>query len=381
MTKVVFETATFADAVKKAARIAPTKGSAFDKAAGIVISVSGEHGLVVVKATNLSIFSMEWVSALSVEGNDTSWRLPSAQLATWVATLPIGTGKNITLEEVTSGHNKFLQLTADRKKAKFNLMTVDYYPEWEVFSPDGLVEVEDFGGRIGLVEWAASKDEVPLNGVNFNGERVLACDRYRLATSPLHITGLAESITVPAGILSSILKQTGEVRLGVSEAGHLLIMPDDTTQLMVVVFGNEYPRVDPIMKRDRPAVVKLNKEATLEMMNRANAFAGSNRFPLLRVFLHQEEFSVMMNTAEIGVMADTMEVPGFCKHPMMELKFTPKNLIEAINACPNEELNFWYDPDDVMAIVYIDGGSGYEAWVMPRKSLTPQEEEANDAAS
>lgn len=386
MTRAVFETATLADAIKKADRVAPTKGSAFDKAAGIVIAVDPEAGLVVVRATNLSIFSMEWVTALEVEGDAVSWRVPSKLFATVLAGLPIGTGKNVTLEEKSDGRNRMLHLTAGRTRAKFNLMQVDYYPEWEVFSPDGLVEVDDFGGRIGLVEWAAAKgDEPPLNGLHLDGEIVLACDRYRLATSPLIIPGLAEPITVPSGILGSILKQTGEIRMGVDAWGHLLIMPDDTTQIMTVTFGVEYPKVQRIMSRDNPSCVKVKKAPILEIMNRAKSFAGNDRFPLMRLFFGEQQVAVIMNTSEVGTLADVMETPGYCDHSFFEMKFTPSNIIDAIQACPNEEMSIWYDTDDAMRIVYIDGGSGYEAWIMPRKALSPEEiaeqEEARNATA
>lgn len=375
MTKVTFETATLADAIKKADRVAPTKGTAFDKAAGITLTITPASGLVVVRATDLNVFSMEWVTALKAEGDDVEWRLPSKLFATVLASLPIGTGLNVTLEEKNEGRNRFVQLTAGRTRAKFNLMQVDYYPVWDVFSPDGMNEVEDFGGRVALVEWAASRgDEPPLNGVYFDGEKVLACDRYRLAISPLVIPGMAKPITIPSGILTTILRQTGEVNIGVSPDGEeLFIMPDPTTQIRTVVFGAEYPPVERIMNRDKPNHLKIKKAPLLEIMQRASVFAGNDRFPILRVFFGRETVAVMMNSREVGTLADVTDVPGYCDHEMFELKFTPKNLIEAVTASPNEDLVIGYNSENSMEIIHIDGGSGYEAWVMPRKDLSPKE--------
>ena len=237
MTKVEFETATITDAIKKAARIAPSKGSAFDKAAGIVLTIDPEQGLVVVRATNLDVYSMEWVDTVSIEGEPTEWRVPSTLFNTFLTSLPIGTGKNVVFEEKEAGRARLLHATSGRTKAKFNLMATEYFPAWDVFTPDGLVEVDDLGGRIGQAEWAAEKTgEPPLSGVHFNGSEVIACDRYRLAVAPLVIPDLVEPITVPAGILSQVLKQTGEVSLGVRN-GKLLLMPDKTTQIMTVVYG------------------------------------------------------------------------------------------------------------------------------------------------
>jgi DNA polymerase III sliding clamp (beta) subunit (PCNA family) len=383
MTKVTFETATIADAIRKADRIAPTKGTAFDKAAGIVLKVSPSTGLVVVRATDLNVYSMEWVTALSSEGADVEWRLPSKLLATVMGSLPIGTGMNLTLEEKNEGRNRYVLLTAGRTRAKFNLMQVDYFPVWDVFSPDGLNEVEDFGGRVTLVEWAASRgDEPPLNGVHFDGEKVLACDRYRLAISPLVIPGFTKPLTIPGGILGQVLKQTGEVNVGISPNGEeLFIMPDPTTQIRTVVFGADYPPVERIMSRDKPTHLKIKKAPLLEIMQRASVFAGTDRFPILRVFFGRETVAVMMNTREVGTLADVTDVPGYCDHDMFELKFTPKNIIEAIVASPNDDLVIGYNTENSMEIIHIDGGSGYEAWVMPRKDLSPKEQSEQETSN
>lgn len=372
MTKVVFETATIADAVMKADRIAPTKGTAFDKAAGIVLTIDPNSGLVVIRATDLRVYSMEWVASVSIEGDEVAeWRVPSKLFATVLKGLPIGTGKNVTLEEVSNGRNRFVQLTSGRTKAKFNLMQTDYYPVWDVFNPDDLVEVDDVGGRVAMVEWAAAKvDDPPFSGILFDGQCVRATDQYKLALAPLAIPNMTESITVPAGILGQVLKQTGEVRLGVSSGGHLLLMPEPTIQIMSTIFGVQYPDTTRIENfRTRPNIVKVHKAPLLEILQRASAFSGNERFPILRVFFGKEEIAVMMNTKEVGVLADIMEVPGYCDHDRVEFRFGPDNLIQAIEHVPNEVLHIGYDQTNNKSILYIDGGSGYECWVMPRKQM------------
>jgi len=372
MTKVVFETATLADAIRKADRIAPTKGTAFDKAAGIVLTIDPSRSLVVVRATDLLIYSMEWVTSLSIEGEEAvEWRVPSKLFATVLAGLPIGSERTVTLEEVSNGRNKFVQLTSGRTKAKFNLMVTDYYPVWDVFNPDDLFECDDMGGRIAMVEWAASKTaDPPLSGVHFTGTHVKSTDQYKLASAPLVISSFLEPFTVPAGILGQILKQTGEVQMGLSKDGLLLIMPEPTVQIMSTVYAVPYPNTARIEDlRERPNTVKVHKASILEIMQRANAFSGNERFPILRLFLGKEEIAVMMDTKEVGVLADVMEVPGYCDHPRIETRFGPQNIIGAIEHVPNDVLTIGYDKENPKSPLYIDGGSGYEAWVMPRKGI------------
>lgn len=372
MTRVIFESATIADAIRKAAQIAPTKGSAFDKAAGIVIDMNpGTDFPCVVRVTNTDVYSMEWVDLIEATGEPVSWRLPSRVFAQVMANLPIGSGRNVTLydERSASGYTQ-LHLSQDRIKAKFNLMRVEDYPLWPVFDPDTLYPANDLGGRIAQVEWAAAAGDPPFSGVHFDGKVALATDRYRLASTTLIIPELKEPVTVPAGILGTILKQTGEISIGV-EGDQMLIMPDEHTQIRTILYGAEYPKVERIMLREYPATIKVKKTEMLERMTRATAFSGADRAPTLRVFIGKEEFAVLMMNEEIGLLGDVIELPGQCLHSRAEFLFTPKNVMEAISNSPNEEMTISYDPDNPKKIVYLNGGSGYESWVMPRYNPDP----------
>lgn len=381
MTKVVFETAALADAIKKANRIAPSRGQAFDKANGIVMIADPVSGMVIVKATNLLVFSMEWLSTLEAEGEPVAWRVPSRVFSAVIAGLPIGTGKSVTLEEKQTGRIKMLHLTAGKTRAKFNLQMMDYYPEWDPFDPADLKEVDNLGGRIKMAEWAVMKaDEPPLSGIHFDGQHVIACDRYRLAVVDMPIPHLDEPVTVPGGMLSGILKQTGEVHIGIKD-GFFLMMPDETTQIKAVVYGVEYPPVERIKVRDHPQHVTLRKGPLLEIMQRASTFAGNDRYPILRLFFGQEEVAAMMDTREVGTLADLIEVPGYCVHSRHEVKLTPSNIIEAVEAAPNDEITIGYDTGNSMKFLHIDGGSGYETWVAPRKDLSAAERAEQEGAA
>ena len=367
MTKVVFETATLADAVKKAERISPNKGQAFDKAAGFVMEIVGSGMPVVVRSTNLEVFSMEWIDTVSIEGDATSWRVPAGLFAQVIASLPIGSGKEVTLEEVTSGFSTQLHLQSGRTKAKFNLLDVSHYPSWEVFDPDDLFVVNDLGGRLGMVDWAADRSIPPINGVHLNGEYAIATDRYRLAITELNIGELENPLTLPSKILSQVLRQTGEISIGV-KGTEVLIMPDEHTQLRSVTYMEPYPNVLKIVESATfTDKVEVPKDALLEILNRAANFAGGDRIPVLKLFIGKGEIAVMMSNEEVGLLGDVLETPGFCDHSRIEMKFTPRNIIEAIANCPNQKMDFHYNSVPAKrSMVYIDGGSGYQTWVMGR---------------
>lgn len=380
LTEVIFETATLADVIKKADRIAPSRGSAFDKAAGIVMDISLEdpsEPSVVVRATNLDIFSMEWVDPLEITGQTTTWRIPSQLFARTITSLPIGSNKTVTLREVhpEGARYSFLEITSDRMKAKINLLDASFYPDWKAFDPDDLVAVVDLGGRLSQVEWACDKATVPISGVCFDGSMVMATDRYKLAVAPLSVPNMPTSrVVVPGGILGSLLKQTGEIQIGFTD-NMMLLMPDEHTQIKAILFEADYPALDRIMARNQPASITFKKNALLDMISRALVFAGADRLPNLRVFLGREEAAVMVSNLEIGHLGDVIELPGQATHSRVMFSFSPGNLQGALSNAPSEEITLHYDPDKPTALVRIEGGSGYECWVIPRR-----ENEASSSA-
>jgi DNA polymerase III sliding clamp (beta) subunit (PCNA family) len=150
------------------------------------------------------------------------------------------------------------------------------------------------------------------------------------------------------------------------QGNQVLFMPDEHTQLRSVIYAEDYPNVLKAMRTEFEETVKVRKEAFLEVLNRASNFAGGERIPSLTIFLGKEEIAVMMDNEEVGRLGDVLEVPGSCAHDRIEMKFTPTNLIDAVANCPNAEMDLHYDKDGRRKLIYVDGGSGYQAWVIGR---------------
>lgn len=370
MTRIVMETAALADAIKKAEIVAPTTaGQAFDKAAGILMEIRpGSDTPVIIRTTDLNIYRIEWLDAVEAEGVEVFWRLPSRIFASVLAGLPIGSGVNVVLEDsVIEGMARQVVLKQGRTTAKFNLMRADYYPEWGIFDPSALTVVADLGGRISQVEWAAAKTEVPISGVHFDGVYASATDRVRLVRVPLEIPGLTERITVPGRLLSQLLKQTGDIRVGAS-GEQFLIMPDDTSQMRVVIYGLPFPNFDKPMSRTYPNSFKVRKSDILAIMGRASGFA-SDRDPIMQCIIGKKEFAVVMDNSEQGLFGDVIDLGTQCDHPRHKILFTPKNIVEPITNSPSEEVEIFYDIASALVPVRVDGGSGYVALAVPRKNM------------
>jgi len=360
--KVVFENATIADVIGSAARVAPTKGSAYDKAAGILMTLDEENKRVEVRSTNLLISYLTLVDAVSVEGSG-SWRFPTKIIHGLLSRLPIGSGKEVTLFD----EKGVVKVKSGRTSASIRTGPewVDYYPNWEPFDPEMLDTVEDLGPRIKQVEWAAGGDP-PMAGIHLNGELIVATDRYRIATVPCVAEPIYKPITVPSGIFDPVIKSMRDVAVGIEE-GQFLLMPDGVTQIRANIYADAYPPVERAFLRDHTQSVSFKKTDLIEMVDRAMVFAGNDRVPLLTMYLGKEEIAVMMTDQEQGLLGDIIDVPGQATHSRVKVLFTPQNLTDAIEAAPSESVEMFYEPGKHKSI-RIDGGSGYEAWVMPRRA-------------
>lgn len=363
MTRVVFETASLADAVREAAIVAPTRGEAFDKAAGIVLEI--RDGQCIVKATDHRLWYMQWITPLEIDGPPVRWRLSSKVFSDVVTKLPMTSATRFILESDRSS----VKMVHGKKRGSFQLIPMDNYDLWPPFDPDSLTEVDQMAQRISQVEWAASaKINPPYSGIHFTGEAIVATDRQKFATAPLKVDGLKEPVTVPAGLLGRVIKSTDTPRVGADE-NQMLIMPDPHTQIAAAIFGVGYPPIERVMKRERPQYVKVNKAYLLDAMQVALAFAEGDRQPIMRTFWGMEAVAVMLQGTESGHLGDEIDVPGQADHPRVEVKFDPDYIMPALEHCQTTEITIGYDPGNLSKPLYINAGEGCEFWVAPTRGV------------
>lgn len=373
-TSVTFEAGTIADSMKKAARIAPSKvGSAFDKAAGIILDITpGSETPVIVRATDTQVFLLESVDSVKCDGDPVRWRLPSMVLANVIGSLPATAGKNVTFstDPKTPGQ---ISISSGRMRVKLNLNGNPYYPEWDPFDSTGLTLAPNFGSNLTRVEWAASKaGPSPLDGVHLDGEYLIATDQYRIARVPCKLELPRGPVTIPANTIGHLIKPMGDVLIGVSE--HLFfVMPDDYTQITTNQLAGKFPPVEKVMAFEYEQEVKLNKNLVIQLIQNAGNFTGTDRAPILTLFLGKGELAGMMQNSEVGLFGDVVELPGQMQHPRVQIKFTPKMLLDALNNAPNSDITIKYSPSATNKPVCIDGDSGFQVWIAPRGDRPAQQ--------
>lgn len=182
---------------------------------------------------------------------------------------------------------------------------------------------------------------------------------------PCEAEPIFRPVTVPAGIFKSF-SHLRDVAIGLDE-NMLLMMPDQMTQIRTVIYDIAYPDLrKAIEKKHLPDSIKFKKADLIAMIKLASVFGMKERIPRLTVFIGAEELAVMMTEAEEGLLGDVLDLPGQCTHDRVKIFFTPKNISDALEAAPSEEVVLYYDHEEPGRI-RLDGGSGFEALIMPRR--------------
>jgi DNA polymerase III sliding clamp (beta) subunit (PCNA family) len=369
MTEVTFETTALIDSIRKAERAAPNKGEAFDKAAGIVFDLYPSDGQAILRTTNLQVFYREWLTPLAISGEPAMWRIPSKVFASFITKLPIRTNSQVTMRQ----EGPALHVECGRAKAKFLMILTEYYPNWDSFEvTDSMESVVGLAARIGQVEWAADIRNHEL-GVRFTREGVMATDGRAFAYADLKFPSAPEEgIVIPARLLNGMLRPEQTVKIGVNR-DYFVMMPDETTQIHAVRMGTKYPPIERAMIREWANTVEFRKADLIDMIQRAMSIIDAERMPNMLLYIGKEEIAVHVAEDERGHIGDILDVPNQALHKRVKYAFQPELFMNALNAAPNETVRLGYHVPHKFRAIYIDGGSGYEAWVGPRRPSDPAE--------
>lgn len=367
MTKVVFEVAALASALANAAKVAPTRGEAFEKAAGIVLDITPEE--CIVMATDTLVRYSTWLTPDSFEGEtkQVSWRLPSPVFADLIGKLKNVRHKTLTIEQPT-GQEQII-LSHGATKATFMLIDDEKYPRWNPFSPDDMAEVTGLARAVSMVlPCVAKSGEPPLIGVYLDGQQVIATDRYKFAMSPCQLP-LKEPIVIPPSAITSVLKNNDIIQMRV-EGSQVYIMPDEYTQISLTAYGVDYPPISTILRRDWPVMAEIPKQGLLDTIDLVSTMIGSDRMPVLICIFGKQQLAVMVANEEKGRVGHVLDTPEAFEMPTrVEKRFNPEHLMPALNGVVGEKLTIGFDPDNKILPIYFRGGDGVEFWVSPRQKM------------
>lgn len=368
MTKVTFEVASLASACAQAAKVAPTRGEAFEKAAGMLLDVTKTE--CIVMATDGLVRFSTWLTPEGFEGDKDQvvWRLPARLFADVVGKLKVGRHRTLTLEQDGS----VIKMVHGTTRATFILMDATRYHRWTPFSPDDMTEVTGLAKAVAQVIPCALKGgDPPMIGVYLDGEAAIATDRYKFASSPLKID-LKEPVLIPPAAITSVLRNSSTVMLRV-DGNQVCIMPDEYTQIVLTAYGVPYIPVEKVLRRDWPITGQVSKQVLIEAIDLVTEMSGgTDRLPKVLLIFGREQIAAMMVNEEHGRIGHVFDVPGQFTFPVRrEIYFLPDNLLIALNGCIGDVIEISFDPSNPYFPIYFKGAEGSEFWLAPRQKSEP----------
>jgi DNA polymerase III sliding clamp (beta) subunit (PCNA family) len=367
-TKIEFENATFADAIKKASMVAPSKGERFADFHGFLFEFDGEY--VTLRCTDGDIFYMETLYPVKAEGPAVTWRVSSKFMFNLSARLPSRMGSKMELNDELSSR---LTLTSGSMKSQIPLISHDSYPEWTDFEDEDLPVVEDFGKLVDAVAWSCSKkNDPPLSGVYVDEEKIVASNNYTLATMPIKISlteAGRENIVVPVRLLGPVLRNFEEVKVGV-EGGYLLIAPSDDVHIKCALYDDQYKNVDAVFAKEFPDMVVFeNKDYIIEIVDRVCSAGTEDRQIAMEIEIGDEMVIFAVRSSDSGEeVEESMFLVDQCEHPPAKFKFSAEYFKGAVQNAPGKTIIMHYNKDKTGAFVKFKGENGYESIAMPRRS-------------
>lgn len=304
-TVVTFEVATLADAVSKASHFTPSKGTALDRAAGLVLVIDQPAGRVVVKSTDLTVTYQQTTTPVSIRGDSTTWRVSDSKLNAIVSRLEMGVGSKITLQE--DADERVIKFVSGKTKGKIPLFDADMsYPEWDPFDPSGMEIVTDLAARVQQVSWACDKPGTVFAGVRISGEHVEAFDQKVMARVPFKCP-LPEPVVAPLQGLTSLLKNWPEIAVRATD-DCLQLSPDPDTQITVRLLLGAYPDLSQILGMKLDHAITIDRARLLAAVQRVQAILGPDRYPKVQVNFLGKSVRLRVEDEEQGLLQDELDV-------------------------------------------------------------------------
>jgi DNA polymerase III sliding clamp (beta) subunit (PCNA family) len=369
-SEITFPNIELKEAVEKASRVAPTKGAAFDKAAGIQISAFPSRREAIIRATDTEVTFRQKIYATGAQGDDAVWRIPSGVLADFCATLKTGEQDSTTF--IDRGADDRIRLKADRTLAAYNTLDAATYPLEGELPQFDMIPADVLSTRVEQVSWACDSKHAAMKGVYLDGDNIYGVNPYSMAVVPCKVA-LPEPIIAPLDQLKMILKSSSDVRIG-STGNRLWIHMDDEAVASTLLIEERFPNARQLLRDDFMGVITLHKITALECMQRLAALVKVERLPAIEMRLDAGTLTPTlvfdMSVAQHGRMATDMDVVTEYDQPF-SIRFVPAMIQRAIEHAKGDTVEMWFgkagDPDkNETSAVTIRDKSGYQCVVMPK---------------
>lgn len=369
-TQVIFENAILADAINKASRIAPTKGEAFDKAAGLRFDVDPNKKRAIIRSTDLEVSFEQEVPLLEGKGEAGVWRLPSQILQSFIATLPMHEGSTVTF---IHRDDEAIRFKSGRTVAKLFMIRGEDMPASVFEWIDGpLANASDIAVKLEQVSWACDNKSSVLAGVHIDGESLVGCNTYVLAVVPCSVP-VTEPVTVPLDSLAVVLKSASNCQIR-AVGKRFQIALDENTRATSGIFEGNYPPVRNVMREDFIGSIKVHRQQFLDTLGRMMTLSRNEKLPTLKInidgtgLVHMLTFD--MDIPGVGRMQDSMDVTSEFGE-IFEMGIIPRWLEQGVSNAKGDYVTIDFghaNPEkSPLMPIQIRDDNGYRCYLMPKK--------------
>ena len=360
-TTVVFETASLADAFRRAQRVAPARGGALTQLGGFMMEVGSER--VLLRATDGDVFLSQFLDPHSITGPQTAWRIPSQVATKLVTSLPGGQGQEVTV----TGDGSSVILTQGRMTATIGLMDHTLYP---AFRPEPIPEaaqrVDGFGTLLDRIAWAASRKEAMANS------SILVTEQHLVAATQSGVAMIPHpELSLPGGqslvslaTVSTILAHMPDVALWLDDNA-MYVAPSPNVQARCRLWAEQFPSYTKATSREFGASVLLQGEEIGAILTRLRAVVEREK-EASHVWLTLGDGQMTFQAADsdgTAAVTDQMElVSGMAAHQRVTFRVAADVLSSALGKTPGEQLVMRYDLAGGQ-MLRIDGQGGYSCWI------------------
>lgn len=354
------------DALSKAKLIAPTKGSAFDRSAGVQLRV--KEGGIEIRSTDEELFFWQKVECYPHPSFlDKSFRLPTALISGFVAGLPMNQEDHQVkfLWDKDDPIWMTVKFGKTKLKARMKMIVGGAFPEWEPDDYDDLSEAQELVSRVEQIAWACG-DAAPTNGTRIDGVNMISTNGTALAAIAPCVISIDEPITAIMKPLVPLIKMGTEVRVKAT-GFRMTIALDRETQLRTTLLKMPYPNiVDILRKRELPECFTVNRQRLIDALERLLIFVRSDNLPRCNVGVRDGYIECSL-TGDRGDIQDATSVEEQTYHEDHDYKFNPNWLIQVLESFTGAKVCIHHNNESPTRYPFhvTDPANAYESWIMP----------------
>jgi DNA polymerase III sliding clamp (beta) subunit (PCNA family) len=355
------------EALNRATRIAPTKGNAADRAAGIQIEFKLDEAHV--RATDLEVTFYQKIPVVSVD-QECTVRL-SLVVPTFVASLSMDKDQVIRFHR-TDDRKIVVQYGKTRTKATIPEI-VGEYPLVPWHDYDQMSEATELADKVASVAWAVENDaQGVLSGIRIDGEWLEGLSSKNAARIRCDVVN-DKPVVAALKTLVPLIKGGSRVRMMALE-GRLVVALDETSQVSSTTVLGAWPNlVERLEKFEFPNSVTIRKTRLVEALKRVISFVRNDRLPTVLVTFTSDSVDVVLKGTLNGDVQDSCAMSARSgSQEDVTFIFNPNWILEAVDTFPGASVQIDFN-SSLQPIRLSEPSTSYEAYVMPMRSQSEQE--------